>query len=199
MLGDFISFFEMTLKTNEQDLSQDVEKISKKLEDLKSVIRVIRNTTWANYSCNLIEVVQQVTDLHKDIFMSKHITLDRRTDGSKQAWILTPATRMAEIIDNIILNSVKAMKESANRELGFFIYHKAPKWVLEISDTGSGIEPEFLEKIFESGFSNHNSSGQGLYNSRVTLKQFGGRISVQQSEMGGGTTFKIECLEGVAP
>lgn len=199
MLEDSITFFENTLVKDDQSLRQNAEKISKKLEDLRGVIKLVRNSTWSNYSCDMIEVVQQVTDLHRDSFKAEKIEIDRRTDGNKEAWVLIPATRMAEIIDNIIINAMTAMKGSPDRKLSFFIFHKAPKWMLEISDTGSGMHPDVMEKIFESGFSNHNSSGQGLYKSQETLKQFGGRISVLNSVIEEGTTFKIECLEGVAP
>jgi len=72
------------------------------------------------------------------------------------------------------------------------------KAIVTVSDTGCGIPPEDLSKIFDKFYrSNHThqdfESGCGLglsvVHSIITLH--GGEISVQ-SELGKGTTFKIQ-------
>jgi len=64
--------------------------------------------------------------------------------------------------------------------------------VIEFSDTGSGISPEHLNRIFEPGFSTtRQSPGLGLTVCRRIVEQHRGTIQVQ-SELKQGTTFRME-------
>jgi len=63
---------------------------------------------------------------------------------------------------------------------------------IEISDTGTGIKPEHLEKISEAFFTTkgHGGTGLGLACSYRIVEQHGGRITVE-SEPGKGSTFTV--------
>ena len=68
---------------------------------------------------------------------------------------------------------------------------------LEIQDTGMGIAPEDLPRIFEKSYTGYNgrrekrATGIGLYLCRKACDQLSHRLSVR-SDLGKGTTF---CLE----
>lgn len=66
--------------------------------------------------------------------------------------------------------------------------------VIRISDTGRGIPPEALPRIFDPGFTTKGvrvGSGLGLSISYHIVQKHGGRLEVE-SEVGKGTTFTIE-------
>jgi two-component system sensor histidine kinase FlrB len=64
--------------------------------------------------------------------------------------------------------------------------------VVEFSDTGNGIEPEHLSRIFEPGFSTTGQTpGLGLTVCRRIVEQHAGSIFVS-SRSGQGTTFSLE-------
>lgn len=69
-------------------------------------------------------------------------------------------------------------------------------YILEVTDTGSGIPGQELELLFErfvqggTGRRNHSGSGLGLYLSRQIIERHGGSISCQ-SELGVGTSFSV--------
>ena len=69
--------------------------------------------------------------------------------------------------------------------------------VLHIVDTGIGIAPEDLPRVFEKGFTGYNgradkkSTGLGLYLCRQAANKLSHAMSIQ-SEVGGGTTVSID-------
>ena len=72
--------------------------------------------------------------------------------------------------------------------------------VLKVSDTGIGIAPEDLPRIFEKGFTGYNgraekkSTGLGMYLSRRAADMLGHTLSVQ-SAPGAGSTFLLDMKE----
>ena len=69
--------------------------------------------------------------------------------------------------------------------------------VLKISDTGIGIAPEDIPRVFEKGFTGYNgradkkSTGLGLYLCRMAADRLSHKISIE-SEIGAGTTVSID-------
>jgi signal transduction histidine kinase len=70
--------------------------------------------------------------------------------------------------------------------------HEGKDWIeVEVSDTGEGIDPEFMERIFEPYFSTRVAgTGLGLAISRKAVEEHGGTISLE-SEPGVGTQVRI--------
>ena len=75
--------------------------------------------------------------------------------------------------------------------------------LFSISDTGPGIEPDELDKLFEAfvqtktGRESHKGTGLGLTISRKFVQLMGGEIKVE-SEVGRGTTFIFQIMAGVS-
>ena len=64
---------------------------------------------------------------------------------------------------------------------------------LEIQDTGVGIAPENLTKIFAQGFTTQrNGHGFGLHSGVLAAQEMGGTLRVQSDGLGCGATFILE-------
>ncbi len=92
---------------------------------------------------------------------------------------------------NLLLNAEQAMPDGGQITLQATA-EPGPSVSLSLIDTGKGIPPETLGKIFEPFFSTKSSgSGLGLPTTKRIIEAHGGEISVQ-SEVGKGTKFTLK-------
>jgi two-component system sensor histidine kinase FlrB len=97
---------------------------------------------------------------------------------------------LQQIFLNLALNSFRHTSAGGQVKVRARVENKTV--VIEFSDTGAGIAPENLPKIFETGFSTKTDSpGLGLAVCHKIVQQHGGTITVH-SEPGTGTAFRME-------
>jgi hypothetical protein len=102
--------------------------------------------------------------------------------------------QIQQVLFNVIINAIQAMKEGGTLTiLTDSISKDGQKFVrVLISDTGKGIPPGDLEKIFVPFFTTKTQgTGLGLPICKKLIEQNGGNLSVT-SRIGEGTTFIIE-------
>jgi PAS domain S-box-containing protein len=99
--------------------------------------------------------------------------------------------RIQQVFLNLVLNGIQAMPEGGELRIEARKTAEPPGVAVSFTDTGIGIPPEELEKLFEAFHSRKEQGlGLGLYVSRNIVQQHGGRIEVE-SEVGEGTTFTV--------
>lgn len=91
---------------------------------------------------------------------------------------------------NIIINAIEAMEKNPG-ELRIALVTSEENNMVEISDTGCGIPPENLSKLFEPFFtSKRNGIGLGLASTLNILQAHNATVEVK-SKVGAGTTFLV--------
>lgn len=104
-----------------------------------------------------------------------------------------PSGDLVTIIGNLLDNAMDSMneKEEPPKELTVGIFSASGAMLITVDDTGRGIPPENIDRIFENGFSSKGEGrGTGLYLVKNLVQNYGGTISVE-SEPGAGTSFTI--------
>jgi signal transduction histidine kinase len=96
---------------------------------------------------------------------------------------------MKQAILNLMLNAVQAMANGG--ELILAVSEGDDEAVIDVIDTGSGIEAEAVSRIFDAYYSTKKSgTGLGLAMTRRIAEEHGGRVSVA-SEVGKGSDFAL--------
>ena len=96
------------------------------------------------------------------------------------------------VIENLCKNAVDAMEGSGRITL--FMQDEGDKVAIEVSDTGKGIKKKDIGNVFKPGFTTKKRGwGLGLSLAKRIVEEYHkGHIYVKSSEVGKGTTFRIE-------
>ena len=138
--------------------------------------------------CAVEPIVRSVVRQYAGQFVRRHVALRCEIEP---VCALTDEKWLAFILGQMLSNAVKYT------ENGTVTVRVTKELVLSVSDTGIGIAPEDLPRIFEKGFTGYNgragrkSTGLGMYLSRCAAEKLGHRISVQ-SAPGQGTTVSVD-------
>jgi signal transduction histidine kinase len=95
------------------------------------------------------------------------------------------------VVENILKNALDAMEGKGT--IAVRLGSHGARAFIDISDTGKGISPANIHRVFHPGFSTKKRGwGLGLTLSRRIIEQYhGGELFVKHSEPGKGTTFRI--------
>jgi signal transduction histidine kinase len=101
--------------------------------------------------------------------------------------------RLAQVLQNLIGNAIKYRRDEPPR-IHIDGRPTTDEWVFSVADNGIGIDATYTERIFElfkrlHGQDQYQGSGIGLSLCQRILEQYGGRIWMDQSTLGVGTTF----------
>ncbi len=107
--------------------------------------------------------------------------------------------KLQQVILNLLLNAKDAMADMQGGVLRLATFDDGNDVILSVSDTGSGIDPEHLHRIYDPFFTTknaprhgqHKGTGLGLSVSYGIVQEHNGRIHVE-SIVGKGTTFRLD-------
>ncbi|QTD39499.1 sensor histidine kinase [Sporosarcina sp. Te-1] len=108
--------------------------------------------------------------------------LAQPVEGQRQTALLTG-------VGNIVENAIESIKMShpKRREISIYFTDGEEDIYFEIEDSGTGISPEEADRIFDQDYSTKSDYGRGtgLALTRKALREVGGEIMVEPSELGG--------------
>jgi signal transduction histidine kinase len=97
--------------------------------------------------------------------------------------------RIAQVISNLLNNAIKFTKKGA---IVLNVAQKDGEATITVSDTGSGIHPEMVPRLFTKFASkSQTGTGLGLFISKSIVEAHGGRISGENKGEGKGATFSF--------
>ena len=147
---------------------------------------------------NLEEILQKTADLFRDKILEDGKTLEVLLD-IRDTRVLGDERKLIQILNNLLSNAVKYSNKGASIRLMArqFAVQPHSKYQIVVEDTGIGMSPEFLERLFdpysrETTFTARATVGTGLGMSIVKslVQQLNGEISVD-SKLGEGSRFTV--------
>ncbi len=171
------------------ELEGELLKIEQYVEMVLGYLRLGSDTTdYVFHTCHLDALIRQSVRKYARLFILKKISLDFQETGQT---VLTDEKWLAFVIEQLLSNAVKYTPEGGRVR----IYGDGE--TLVIADSGIGIQPEDLPRVFEKGFTGFNgredkkSTGIGLYLCRQVLDRLNHGISIA-SRPGQGTPVRLD-------
>lgn len=117
-------------------------------------------------------------------------------------FVTVDATELKRIISNLLNNSVEALRDGIGR-INVSLESTSATVSLIISDNGTGIPKQVLEKLGQSKISygkenTDSGTGLGIYHAKTTIEDLGGKFKIE-STVGIGTQITIEFPKSQAP
>jgi PAS domain S-box-containing protein len=139
-------------------------------------------------SLDVATFVGQVGEDFRRMFEEKQIVFTQRCQGNAE--VACDPGRIAQVASNLLQNALKFTEPSGT--VSFEATIDDLEVVFSVSDTGSGIAPDEIDRVFDREWQSeetaHLGSGMGLYIAKGIIEAHAGRISVK-SELGRGSTF----------
>lgn len=188
-----ISVMQMILQSEDteehKELSAELFRIEQYVEMVLSYLRLSSETSdFVFQEYELDGIIKQAVHKYAGQFVRRKLRLFYQPTNVR---VLTDEKWLLFILEQLLSNAVKyTWKGSVTIEV-------TGDKMLKITDTGIGIAPEDLPRIFEKGFTGYNgradkkSTGLGLYLCRTAAEKLSHRISVD-SEPGVGTNVSVD-------
>jgi signal transduction histidine kinase len=100
--------------------------------------------------------------------------------------------KVLQILVNVIRNAKYACENAAEKRITVRVHTSADTVFISVTDTGVGIPPENMQRIFGHGFTTRpDGHGFGLHSSAIAAKELGGTLEAHSDGLGHGATFTL--------
>ncbi len=195
-LTGVLTYSSFLLKRAEKDseMREDLEVIVRETKRCREIVKGLldfsRQSVSEKRPTSVNDIVHDACRIVKNpLSMQKAaIVLDL---GENLPQVHADPGRMQQVLVNLLVNAGDAMAD-AGGTITVTTDAVSDGVRIRVADTGSGIEPADLDKIFEPFFSTKGTRGNGLGLAIVwgIVEEHGGRLTVD-SEVGKGATFMI--------
>ena len=187
----------MRLLLQQEESDRNRELLSELFKIEQYVLMVLQYLRLESESSDLVlknqsldDIIRQAVKKYAPLFIRKKLTLVYEPVNCQ---VLTDEKWLEFVLEQILSNAIKYTKRGS---VAIYMDDQVEK-TLVIADTGIGIAPEDIPRVFEKGFTGYNgrydkrSTGIGLYLCRRVLNRLSHTIRIE-SEPGQGTQVYID-------
>jgi PAS domain S-box-containing protein len=167
---------------------KETERVSHIIRQMLGFARRSGEVDWVDVN----QLLEETLVLLEKKLKQSRIRLVRTLDAELPK-VRARADQLRQVFLNLLINAQQAIVGEGEIRLATSNLHQAlqPSVLIQIADSGVGIQEDDLNRIFEPFFSTgKKGTGLGLWVTHDIVRQHGGRIDVS-SEKGHGTTFNI--------
>jgi PAS domain S-box-containing protein len=186
-------------------MDRQVTHLGRLVDDLLDVSRITSGKVQLRKErLDLVGIVRQAVHDHRAAFEKKQVTLTASAAASP-LWVSGDPTRLAQVLDNLLANALKFTGPGGEVQVSVAA-DRAGRAVLAVRDSGAGLEPEMLARLFEP-FSQADRTldrsqgglGLGLAIVKGLTELHGGNVRAESGGLGRGATFTVTLPTAAEP
>ncbi len=185
------------LQSEEASVLEELGVLAKNIDHIKEIVRLQQTFAKAKGVMGRLDLAALIDDAARISgtgFEGRMIHVE--CDFPRPLFIHTDKHVVLQILTNLVKNAHQAVRENNIGEKKVSIRARlvVEKGVemarIEVTDTGVGIQPDNLTRIFNHGFTTKaNGHGFGLHSAANTAKRLGGTLEATSDGPGKGATF----------
>lgn len=182
------------LKPYEESLLQADMALTRIEEIVRTLQQYSKGSEVGKEMIRLNHVIEDALLVSKSRMTKSNIVV--KTDIAQEDWEIEGSFSSAQqIVINLLVNAVEALElvPQDQRFLNIMLTRSGDKIVLSVMDSGPGIKPEIIHKIYDAFFTTKEVGkgiGLGLFTVHSFVQILGAEIKCE-SELGRGASFKI--------
>jgi len=184
-LGVVIMYANILLDEASKDsqLYKDLKLIVDQTNRCKKIVGGLLNFARKNQvNASRVDIVKFAEQCSEAVIIPKNIKLNIVSEHLKDPYAMFDQEQMIQVITNLVKNAFDAMPKGG--KLDIIIDDNETDVVFKIQDTGIGISPDDLDKIFEPFYTTKGigkGTGLGLATAYGIVKMHKGKISVESN------------------
>jgi C4-dicarboxylate-specific signal transduction histidine kinase len=197
VLLDYLPNIGAHLTQERGEILKELELLTKNLDHIKDVVSMQQD--YAKFSgiiepVSIAELIDDASQINEAVFARHGIKVVRKY--AKVPAVAVDKHKVLQILVNLMRNAKYAMDQQGrnDRRLTLRVEPVGSDRVrVTVRDTGVGIAPENLVRIFSHGFTTkRDGHGFGLHSCALAAKEMGGALFAQSDGEGKGATFILE-------
>jgi C4-dicarboxylate-specific signal transduction histidine kinase len=162
-------------------------------EVIGSIRAMFKKDAEARVPLDVNELIREILGLVRGQIDAQQVQLNTQLiDWLPQ--IVANRVQLQQVILNLVMNAIEAMSSVTDRPRVLRIIsetHNPPGVVVTVEDSGTGIDPQNSERVFDAFFTTKsNGMGMGLSICRSIVEAHGGRLLVSPSQPH-GSVFQV--------
>jgi len=183
------------LISEHQAALQELAALQKNIEHIRDIVTLQQNCakmSGVTETLKVSDLVEDVLRVNEHALSRHHIEVVK--DIASDLSVTVDRHKTLQILVNLVRNAKQACEaaDSPNKRLTIQANNGDDYVRITVSDTGVGIAPENLNRIFTHGFTTKKDGhGFGLHSGALAAKDMGGTLTVHSDGMGAGATFTL--------
>lgn len=183
------------LDQERHDLVREVDGLRSHVDHIKQIVMMQQSLARASgvtERCAPVDMVEEALGVDAESCRKHGITVVRAFSNAPE--VVVERHKVLQVLINLVTNAKHAMKEGGTgRTLTARLdWCDEAGLRIEIRDSGVGIEPENLARVFNHGFTSRaDGHGFGLHSSALAAKEMGGSLMGMSDGPGQGAAFVV--------
>jgi signal transduction histidine kinase len=167
-------------------ITRNAKRLQRLTEDILDVSRIESHSLKLNKErFNLDDLISSVIDDYRNRIEKDNIAvklLYEPNNKDNNIFVEADRGRLIQVISNLIDNAIKFTKEGT---ISIITEEKDSKVVVSVNDTGTGINPEILPRLFSkfASKSERGGTGLGLFICKNIVEAHGGKIWIENNNI----------------
>ncbi len=195
VLPGYLSSLAKRLAEDNAKLLGEVASVTRNIDHIKSIVAMQQSYArpgGLNEPVALGPLIDDALRMGESSFAKHGIELVKEYGASTT--VTTDRHKLLQIMINLISNARHSLKDADRdpQRITVKVQGSSDDVAISIADTGVGIPPENLDKIFQHGFTTKKGGhGFGLHSSANAARELSGTLAVVSDGPGAGATFTL--------